>query len=214
MSLIAKSGQSIAPIPEGVYTAICYGVFDLGHQYSEKYHKSAPKVVLSWELPELRIDVERDGEKVNPPRAISKRYTNSMNEKAILRKDLEAWRGKAFSAAELKGFNLRKLLGAACQLQIIHKEVDGKTYANVGTLMALPKGQKAPKPENQLQCFSFDEIEGNPVIPANIPEWVSNLIKQSSEWQQLSKPNGTTAQEQLPQPAMAAGADSEDDLPF
>ena len=135
MSLTAKESISrIPPMPEGVYTAVCYSVVDVGHQYSEKYEKDSHKVVVSWEIPEQRVDVERDGKKLNLPRVISKRYTLSLGDKAILRKDLEAWRGKAFTGPELGGFALEKLIGAACQLQVIHTQKDSKTYANVGGL--------------------------------------------------------------------------------
>jgi hypothetical protein len=215
MSLTAKETETIEAIVEGVYTAVCYSVIDVGQQYSEKYDKLAHKVIISWEIPELRIDVERKGKRVNLPRAISKRYTVSLGEKAILRKDLEAWRAKAFTDADLKGFDLKNLLGAACQLQVIHARNDGKTFANVGGLMALPKNVKAPKPENELLFFSFEEAGDNPVIPDSIPEWIVNIIKQSKEWQRLTikqKPAMELAQA-TKSPAAAGGAE-DDDVPF
>src|SRR6478609_2468498 len=112
MSLTAKqTGTSINPIPEGVYLGVCYSVVDIGVQYSKEFENASHKVIVSWELPELRIEMERDGKKVNLPRAISKRLGVSLDEKAILRKDVESWRGKAFTKEELRGFDLKKLVG-------------------------------------------------------------------------------------------------------
>ncbi len=211
--------NNIAPVPEGVYTAVCYSVVDAGHQYSEKFDKVARKVVLTWEIPELSIDIERDGKKLNLPRAISKRYTVSLADKAILRKDLEAWRGRAFTEKELQGFDLKKLLAGACQLQVIHTRKDAKTYANVGALMALPKGVKAPKPENEPLFFSFEEA-GEPLqLPAGLPEWVVALIKASKEWERLTAKSAKAAATAptTAQPAPAASeqpAVEQDDVPF
>lgn len=219
MSLIAKekTGSDIPPVPEGVYTAVCYSIIDIGVQYSERFDKAARKVVISWEIPEHRIDLERNGMKANLPRAISSRYTLSLGEKAILRRDLNAWRGRAFTEAELKGFDLKKLLGAACQLQVIHAVKDSKTFANVGTLMALPKGVKPPKPENELLFFSLNELaeqEGLPVLPKTIPEWISKLIKESREWEKLTLKAQKPTEASKPAELVPAGAVAEDDVPF
>jgi hypothetical protein len=220
VGLIATAtGSGIEPIPEGVYTAVCYGVIDAGHQYSEKYDKVSHKVVLIWEIPELRIEVERDGKPVNLPRVISKRYTLSLGDKAVLRKDLEAWRGRAFTEPELKRFEMQRLLGAACQLQVIHTRKDAKIYANAGALMALPKGVKAPTLESDTLFFSFEAAGANPVIPAGVPEWIVKLIKESKEWEKLTikqakveptSPAVTTPA--LPSDGQPAGED--DDVPF
>jgi hypothetical protein len=221
MSLTAKeTGSSIAMIPQGVYTAVCSTIVDVGHHYSEKYEKNTHKIVVSWEIPEQRIDVDRDGKKVNLPRVISKRYTLSLGDKAILRKDLEAWRGKAFTAPELLGFDLKKLIGAACQLQVIHTSRDSKTYANVGALMALPKGVNSPKLENEPLFFSFEDAGDQPIIPANMPEWTAELIKESKEWEKLTaKQTKTVTAPPVKVEATAASTPSAepgevDDVPF
>src|SRR5262245_59119957 len=44
---------------------------------------------------------------------------------------LEHWRAKAFTAEELKGFNLSKLKGAPCHVNIVHKVNNGTIYANL-----------------------------------------------------------------------------------
>jgi len=180
MGLMAKDkgGGDFTPIPEDLHLAVCYGIWDLGTQFSEKWSKTIHKVVIVWELPNCRGEFERDGKMIDLPRAISKTYTVSLHKKADLRKDLESWRGKRFSEEELKGFDLKKLLGAPCQIQVIHNKVDDKTYSNIAALTKAPTGTKI-KPENPVTFFSFEEQTD---IPINTPQWISDLIKASEEW--------------------------------
>lgn len=44
----AKSGNFV-PVSEGVHTAVCIWVIDLGDQYSEKFDNTSRKVQLTWE---------------------------------------------------------------------------------------------------------------------------------------------------------------------
>src|SRR6185436_8399648 len=113
-------GADIQPIDPGVYTAACYGIIDLGTHLNPVFGSEQHKILVQWELPEVRGEFERDGKKLNLPRAVSKRYTLSLSEKANLRRDLESWRGRKFATQELAGFDLRALLGVSCQLQIVH----------------------------------------------------------------------------------------------
>lgn len=180
MALIAKDkGGDYEPIPEDLHLAICYGIWDLGMQFYDYYHQIIHKVVINWELPEVRGDFEKNGKKVNLPRAISKKYTLSLHKKAGLRKDLESWRGKKFTEEELsKGFDLKKLLGVPCQIQVLHNKVEDKIYANVSAIIKAPQGIKVI-PENPITFFSFEEsIE----IPPSTPEWISKLIKEAKEY--------------------------------
>ncbi|MFH1563487.1 MAG: hypothetical protein ABIF11_08780 [Nitrospirota bacterium] len=187
MALTAKKpeGEDFEQISEGVKIAICFGLYDIGTQYDEKWDKHSRKVIVVWEIPEERITIDDK----DLPRAISQKYTLSLHEKALLRKHLEAWRGKAFTEAELDGFDLKNILGKACQLQIIHNKKDNKTYANISAIMALPKGIQAPEAENPLKFFAFEEgID----IPENTPKWIADLIKQSTEYKGI---HGETPEE-------------------
>ena len=197
MSLTAKNnGTQMDPIPAGVHIAVCYGIVDLGTQFNEKFNKSVRKVLLLWELPQCRGEFERDGKKLNLPRAISRRYTLSLSEKANLRRDLESWRGKKFTAPELAGFDVQAVLGAACQMQIVHEAgSDGKTYAQISAIMALPKGTARPKPENPTLVFSFEGVTSAPVLPLTMPDWIREVIAESAEWKRFSggQPSVATA---------------------
>jgi hypothetical protein len=179
MSLIASSeGGTREPIAAGMYQAVCYSIYDLGHQFSELYGKSSHKAVIIWEIPEERIEVEKDGVKKDLPKVISKQYTVSLHEKANLRKDLESWRGRVFTEQELAAFDIHKLVKVNCMLQIIHKSKDGKTYANIAAIVPLMKGMKSLEPENPAVVYSISD--GQP--PEGTPKWVVDTIKQSDEW--------------------------------
>ena len=136
--------------------------------------------------------------------------THTVNEKfskASLRKDLESWRGQPFTKEELKGFDLKNILGASCQLQVVHNVSDGKTYANIAAVMGLPKGVKGGEPENDLHFFSFED-EQEP--PEGTPEWIVELIHQAAEWGvDPDAPPDPVAGEQ-----MAWGEEEDDGLPF
>src|SRR5664280_2358069 len=125
-----NEGSERIIIPAGTHVARCYGVIDLGTQYSEKFGNSSRKIQIQWELPNELMD---DGR----PLAISKRYTLSVNEKANLRKDLESWLGRGITMEEEKnGFALGSMLGAPCLLSIIHADSSGKVYANIAAVMS------------------------------------------------------------------------------
>ena len=186
MGLIAKNtgGGNFEPISEGLHQAVCYSLYDLGTKYNERFEKSVHRILICWEIPGERIDIEKDGETKNLPRATSKEFTLSLHEKSLLRKTLESWRGKAFSEKELEGFDLTKLLGANCMIQIIHTKKENKTYANVQTIVQLPKEMVKKSPENPTRYFAFEE-HGD-VIPEGTPDWIKDKIKASDEWDHIA----------------------------
>ncbi len=220
MPLIAKesSGNHLAPIEPGVYVAVCYGLIDLGTHLNPKFEKETRKVLIQWEIPDCRMDLERDGETLSLPRAISERFTLSLSEKANLRRALESWRGRKFTAEELKGFDLRNVIGKACQLQVIHEpSKDGtKTYVKVAAIMALPKGIPSPRPENPISFFSFEDTAA-PALPEGLPEWVAGIIQESREWKALTRTahGASDGLEILDQPsAPLDGEDADAPIPF
>lgn len=192
MPLTAKDsgGTQFPPTPEGLHQATCYGVIDIGTQHQEKWDTDVRKVVVVWELPEQRIDVDRDGQKVSLPRAISKIFTLSLHQKSSLRKYLTSWRGRSFSEKELKGFNLENLLGVKAQLQIIHQHKADRVFANIEAIIPAV-GDKKGTSENPLMFFSFEDE--HPVIPETCPSWIEDMIHQSLEWNMAVNPKTEVA---------------------
>lgn len=119
-----RSSQfSDEPIPEGLTQAVCVDVMDLGMQpgmKGEEVHK----------LKFIFETAARDS-KGQPMRVGSWPYTVSLGKKANLRKDLERWRGRVFTAEELAGFDIDSVIGAPAMLNIVHREKDGKTFSNI-----------------------------------------------------------------------------------
>jgi hypothetical protein len=133
MSLIAKGGGNFTPAPEGLWPAVCVDVVDMGilKQSYNGTEKQVHKCRLVWEISEKMADGRRF--------IVGKRYTVSLHEKSGLHKDLKSWRGKAFTADELKGFDVEKVIGVPCRLLITHDEKDGTTYGNVTQIMKADK---------------------------------------------------------------------------
>lgn len=135
MAIMAKAGSNgnFKPCPAGLHQAVCVDVIDRGvlpGQFGEKH-----KVDVRWQV--------EQGMEDGKPYMIQQRYTLSLNEKATLRHHLESWRGKPLSDQELAGFDLEKLIGANCQIVVIHRPGDqGKVWANVQTITPLGKGMK------------------------------------------------------------------------
>lgn len=135
MAIYARAPESKYPVaPEGLHAAVCCDVVDLGlvdTQFGQKH-----KVEIRWQLEEA---IESAIGLVRP--IVRQRFTNSLHEKAKLRGVLETWRGRKFTKDELTGFDLEKLLGVSCQIQVIHHITDeGQTFANVNAVIPLGKG--------------------------------------------------------------------------
>jgi hypothetical protein len=201
MGLTVKEGgnQSFPPIPPDVYQAVCYGLYDLGSHHDKKFDKVVHQVLLIWELPDLRIAITKDGTTIDKPRGISKTYTLSLGEKANLRKDLQSWRGRPFTAQELEGFDLKSILGVNCMLQIIQIDKDGKKYSQISAILPLFKGMPSKQPENPLQYFSLEDSES---IPQGTQQWIWDKIKACDEMQRANPVAETSTQ------------DPSDDVPF
>ena len=181
------SGGEWEPVPRGVYQAVCYAVVDLGTQFSQLYGVEQHKAWLAWELPTERIEI--DGE--DKPRVISKFYTVSLHEKSNLRQHLESWRGRSFSSKELEGFDISKLFGVNCQINVIHKENQkGKTRADIGSIMPLSKGMKKVDSEAEYIYFSLEEHGLD--IPDNVPDGIRNMIMKSREWNESNQQMDST----------------------
>lgn len=138
MAIIATAGDSktYTPAPAGAHIAVCVDVIDLGMK-PNPFRDGAMqrKIDIAWQIDELRDDGKRH--------VVYKRYTLSLHEKAALRHDLESWRGRPFTAAEERGFDVESIKGANCILSIQHvpgTKDPSKTFARVVSVMPLMKG--------------------------------------------------------------------------
>ena len=215
MSLTASDtgGGSFTPVPPGMHRARCYRIVDTGTQRSE-YDKK----VSHLQKVMIQFEVHGEDDAGNPlvtpkgePMSISKNFTLSLAEKATLRKDLQAWRGRDFTAEELRGFELKNVLGAWCMIAVAKSlGNNGKEYTNIMSINPVPVTiKKAGLPEgfNKLNMFviSDPDMELFESFGKNLKEKIMN----SPEWR---------ARDQQPAPkpgAQGSGFDDmDDDIPF
>lgn len=159
-------------VPQGMHTAVCNMVVDCGIQPGGRF-KPRHQVYVRWEIPSERVTwSDRHGMAHEGPMSIGKFYTASLADKAALRRDLESWRGRAFSRAELAGFDLFKILGAACQLLVAHTTQGGETYASVTGVMGFPRDMRKPTAEHRLVKYSPEE----PAQFDELPQWLRDRV--------------------------------------
>lgn len=189
-------GGNFKRVPQGVFIGRCYSLIDLGTQHTTGQYgdKFQHKIRIGWELfgddedgNPLTIDV--DGKEM--PLTINKSYTVSLHEKAGLRRDLAAWRGKDFTDDEAKAFDVSKLLGAFCMINVTTSETNGKTYSNVAGITPLPGALKNAKPAPVHANVVFDLDKPDMKVFATFHEKLQEAIKKSPEWAQFHKKNGS-----------------------
>lgn len=203
-----KSTSVSTPAPAGNHVARCVRVIDLGMQKDDGQFglKIQHKLMLTWELPdEKHTFKEENGPE---PFQVSKEYTVSLHEKAGLRKELESWRGRAFTAEELDAFNVGKLLGAPCLLNVIHspRKDGGGMRAKVGGISPLPKGFKCPDAISPQIKYEVEQMRDETF--KSLPEWIQNRIASCEDWKAKPSANEHVAADEY------ADANTEPDQPF
>ena len=198
MPIVAKeSGSPRELIPVGNHIARCIGVTQIGTVVENimGQDKRMHKIRLTWELPlETRVFDKDKGEQ---PYVFSKEYTLSLSEKAKLRESLQSWRGKAFTAEELQGFDITNVVGVPCMLNIIHepsKKDPTKKYEALASVAALSKGVKCPPQVNPSKIFSLDNWDSE--LFDTFPDFIKDKIRSSEEYKDM------IAAKQEPDPAL------------
>jgi len=215
MSLTARDsgGGSFTPVTPGMHLARCYRIVDVGTQTSTYDGKTRhlQKVMLQFE-----VHGEDDSGKPlvtakGEPMSISKNFTLSLAEKATMRKDLQAWRGRDFTPEELRGFELKNVLGAWAMITA-SKALggNGKEYTNIVSINPVPVSiKKAGLPEgfNKLAMFviSNPDMELFETFGNNLKEKITS----SPEWRARSP-----APQLAPDRPLSGFDDMDDDIPF
>jgi hypothetical protein len=188
MAITAKKSEQIERelIPAGNYVARCYKMIEIGNVPTEYLgvEKLSHKVRIGWELPtELKVFKQENGEQ---PLVIEKEYTLSLADKSNLRKDLKSWRGKDFTELEMDNFDITKLIGTPCMLNIIHvagKKDPTKMYQAIGSVSPVPKGLECPKQINETFIFDFENY--NQEKFNSLPDFIKNQIIESEEFKAI-----------------------------
>jgi hypothetical protein len=177
MGLIAKDsgGDGFDPIPAGTYAARCVSVVDLGVQETPWGGKE--KVYIGFEVPEERVEwKDKDGKDHEGPAFIGNRYTLSIHKDSTLGQHLTSWRGVPFTDDERAGFDLFTVLGAPCMISVIHVEKNGKVYANINSIMRMPKGMTVPPAETDM--IAYTPMDNDKAVNFSaLQDWQKKLVR-------------------------------------
>ena len=182
-SIIANGGNdtpSYPPVSVGVHKARCVRVIDLGTQQNDYQGQISWKrqVMLIWEVPS---ETDNKGE----PLTISKFYTLSLNEKANLANDLVSWRGRPFTETEKKAFDISKVAGKPCSINVILNQ-NGKP--KVSTVMPIGKNDEIAQQFHPNMVFSITDFQEKKMEVFNqLPEGIRNIILKSKELEGTEK---------------------------
>jgi hypothetical protein len=189
MGLIASSngsGGDFEVVPTGTHRAICYKLADAGtreEKFKDEDAKKRHTIFIFFELPDLRTAKDK-------PFSIFKQYTLSLNENSALHKDLKSWRGKSFSEAELRSFDMANILGVNCDIEVEHT-AGGR--AKIVSIFKPDGGAKKVVTENDQILFDLEiyckEFSGESCaesklacdVFADLPAFLCEMIEGSYE---------------------------------
>ena len=195
-----SGGSNYKRVPAGAHVGRCYSLIDLGTQLSSGQYgeKLQHKIQIKWEL----FGEDEQGAPLlsddGSPMTISKSYTLSLSDKASLRKDLASWRGRDFTEEEAKAFDVTKLLGAYCMVNVTTSENNGKTYTNVAGLTPLPSALKNSKPNPVHENVIFNLDEPDWTLFESFHDKLKEAIKRSPEYAKASGTMSETSEEDIP----------------
>ena len=207
MPIIKQSETSFEPVPAGTHIARCYAMVSLGTQLpTNPQYKPSFKVVLQFEFPNERIEVNGVSKPMMTGQFLSA-YLGSVKKPSKTNLFLTAWRGKAFTEAELAGFDVSRVVGAPCMLNMIHETKNGKLRETIASISPLPKGTVASPQINPKLVYEIEQ--GRDKVFQALPEWMQKMISGCEEWTHpaISEPE--------PEPADQDGANVEsEDVAF
>jgi hypothetical protein len=131
---------------------------------------------------ELKIFNPENGEQ---PCVIDKEFSLSLHEKSTLRRYLQGWRGKAFTDDEAEAFDITKLLGVPCMLNVIHKpsaKDPTKIYQEIDAISPMPKGLVCPAQVNETFVFEFENFDEDKFN--TLPDFIKEKIAKTPEYRE------------------------------
>ena len=180
MKIKDRAKPKVPPVEPGVYIGICVGVIDLGEQFSEKFKNYRNEVQIVWEL--VGETVEVDGEQ--KPRQLSRTFSITSSKKSNLRSFISSWNGVQYTDDQFGDLDMFDQIGRACQLNVVLN--DTGEYANVDSVIPLPKGYKAPVTDTAPIRWDMEQWDDGAFD--KLPEWVQVKIKKSTQYQKDHTP--------------------------
>ena len=185
MKIKDRAKPKTPPVEPGVYMAVCVGVVDLGEQYSEMYKSYSNKVKFVWALPSETIEIDGKTEE----RQLSREFSIATKKNSKLRTFLGGWNGKNYSDEEYMELDLFDQIGKPCQLNVVLN--DTGEYANVESIMPIPKG--FPAPVSKTAPFLWNMDNWDDAVFETLPPWTQEQIKKSTQYQKNHAPETVVA---------------------
>ncbi len=181
MKIKDRAKPAIPPVPAGQYLAVCVGVYDLGEQYSEKYKNYSPKLMITFDIPSVTIEVDGKQE----PRQLSREFTISGKSNSNLRAFISSWNGVQYSDEAFGEFDPLTQIGKSAMINVLLNETG--EYANIDTIMPLFPGLPAPTTKTPMKTWDMENW--NDAVFAELPAWIQDKIKKSSQYQKDHAPD-------------------------
>lgn len=183
MKIKDRAKPKIPAVEPGVYMAVCVGVIDLGEQYSEMYKSYSNKVKFVWALPSETIEIDGKTEE----RQLSREFSIATKSTSKLRTFLGSWNSKNYTDEEYMELDLFEQVGKPCQLNVVLNNTG--EYANVDSIMPIPRGM--PAPVSQTAFFTWDMDHWDDAAFEKLPAWTQEQIKKSTQYQKEHTPDTT-----------------------
>jgi hypothetical protein len=183
-----ESGSEFERPPTGSHLARCFSLIDLGTHTTtwQGKEKQTRQVKISFELSYENMTGRFNPDMAGEPFTAVLLCTQSLSEKAKLRKMLEGWRGKKFSHEELQGYHPRKLLGQPCRLSLVESE---SGFVGIDSIARVTKNEIDTMPPMKARQLYFslepDEFEQRAFEALN--ERTQLKIMETPEWKALQE---------------------------
>lgn len=183
MKIKDRAKPKLPPVPGGTYLAVCVYSIDIGEQICEFKDKGKSynnQVMLGFELNGVTVEIDGKTE----PRVLGRTFNVATSKNAALRKFVSAWKAKEYTDDEFNELDTSDLVGEPAMLNVVLNETG--EYANIESIMQIPNG--FPKPSATSPLIRFDMSPWNQAAFDELPEWIQEKIKKSTQYQKDHAP--------------------------
>ena len=195
MKFGARLTPSVPPMSPGTKMGICIGVVDIGEQVCNFGGKGYAKeqILIVIEFPNDKIEI--DG--AMKPRQLSRALTRTTSDRGTFKQMVSAWLARNFTEDELLEFDTDELLLRPCMVTV--KLSENGQYANIDNIVQYPEG--LPVPTTSTVPYTFDMNNWDDAVFAELPEWIQDKIKKSTQYQKQHAPETSIEVKDIPKEA-------------
>jgi hypothetical protein len=182
-----KENSNKFVIPAGLHDAICYGVVHAGTVNSPYNNQPRMRNVLylCYEFPAIKNVFDED--KGEQPAVTTMMFTYSYSEKGNLLDWINTWSNGKINKKNITDFDIEKLAGLGCKLQIIMDESEGKTRSYPKGIIGLTAEEKKTLNKNSLYnpIMIYDVDNHDQEAFDALPNWLQKKVMESQEYKKL-----------------------------